>query len=64
MRVTLDGGDTLLTGPVDQSGLHGILRRVRDLGLPLISVTRLEPVPGPTPERLSPEPDAQEEPIQ
>jgi len=33
------GGDTLLTGPViDQAALHGLLKKVRDLGLPLISV--------------------------
>jgi hypothetical protein len=32
-------GDTLLTGPVaDQAALHGVLKKVRDLGLPLISV--------------------------
>lgn len=34
-------GDTLLTGPVaDQAALHGVLKKVRDLGMPLISVAR------------------------
>ncbi len=38
-----DNGDTLLTGPVvDQSALHGLLRKVRDLGLPLISVVQIQ----------------------
>ena len=38
-----DGGDTLLTGPViDDASLHGLLKKVRDLGLPLISVNRIE----------------------
>ncbi len=39
-----DNGDTLLTGPVeDQAALHGLLRKVRDLGMPLISTIRVEP---------------------
>ena len=39
-----DNGDTLLTCPVeDQAALHGLLRKVRDLGMPLISAIRVEP---------------------
>jgi len=39
-----DNGDTLLTGPViDQAALHGLLKKVRDLGMPLLSVIRVEP---------------------
>jgi len=40
LTVTLeDNGETLLTGPVvDQAALHGLLKKVRDLGMPLISV--------------------------
>ena len=37
-------GETLLTGPVvDQAALHAVLRKVRDLGVPLLSVTRVRP---------------------
>ena len=45
LTITLeDNGETLLTGPVvDQAALHGLLRKVRDLGLPLLSVIRLRP---------------------
>ena len=42
-----DNGDTLLTGPVvDQAALHGLLRKVRDLGMPLISVIGVKPGQG------------------
>ena len=39
-----DNGETLLIGPVvDQAALHGLLRKVRDLGMPLLSVTHVRP---------------------
>jgi len=40
----LDNGETLLTGAVvDQAALHGVLRKVRDVGLPLLSVVCVKP---------------------
>lgn len=44
MAVTRDeNGETLLTGPVtDQAALHGLLKKVRDLALPLLSVKRMD----------------------
>ena len=45
LTMTLEAdGETRLTGQVvDQAALHGLLRKVRDLGMPLISVKRIEP---------------------
>jgi hypothetical protein len=45
LTITLEeNGETLLTGPVtDQAALHGLLKKVRDLGMPLLSVNYVEP---------------------
>jgi hypothetical protein len=45
MTITLDNnGDTLLSGPViDQAALHGLLKKVRDVGLTLLSVNSVKP---------------------
>ena len=45
MTITLEeNGNTLLTGPVvDQAALFGLLKKVRDLGLPLVSINCVEP---------------------
>ncbi len=47
LAITLaDNGETLLTGPViDQASLYGLLKKVRDLGMPLVSVNRVSSVP-------------------
>ncbi len=45
-----DSGETLLTGfVIDQAALHGLLRKVRDLGVLLLSVRRIAPGPAVTP---------------
>jgi hypothetical protein len=45
LTITLeDDGETLLTGPVvDQAALHGVLKQVRDVGMPLLSVICVRP---------------------
>jgi hypothetical protein len=45
LTITLEEeGDTLLTGLIiDQTALHGLLKKVRDLGMPLVSVRPVEP---------------------
>jgi hypothetical protein len=43
-------GTTILRGPIrDQAALHGLLQKVRDTGLPLVSVIRIEPDPAEEP---------------
>ncbi len=55
LTITLEeDGDTLLTGPIiDQAALYGLLKKVRDLGMPLVSVN---PIPfdpkGPYPSEV------------
>jgi hypothetical protein len=53
LQVTSDqAGHTLLAGPVvDQAARHGLLAKVRDLGLPLLSVRRIDPEEEPTGDR-------------
>ena len=50
LTITLEeNGNTLLTGPViDQAALHGLLKKVRDLGMPLVSVSPFKHGPSTT----------------
>ena len=44
MAISTEGGVTVLKGPVaDQAALHGLLTRIRDLNLTLLSIERIEP---------------------
>jgi hypothetical protein len=44
LQVSSDGTDTVLSGPLtDQAALHGVLVKIRDLGMRLISVRRVDP---------------------
>lgn len=45
LTITLEeDGNTLLSGPVvDQSAIHGILKKIRDLGMPLLALNQVEP---------------------
>jgi hypothetical protein len=53
LTITLEEhGDTLLSGPVaDQAALHGLIKKVRDLGMPLISIMCVEPDQAPAAAR-------------
>jgi hypothetical protein len=52
---THSDGTTVLEGPVvDQAALHGLLTKLRDLGLPLLSLTQVDADP-PTPPRIPPD---------
>ena len=45
LRVESDGADTGLTGELDQAGLFGVLNRIRDFGLELMALSRVDGEP-------------------
>ena len=45
LRVESDGADTGLTGDLDQAGLFGVLNRIRDFGLELMALSRVDGEP-------------------
>jgi hypothetical protein len=56
LTITLEeNGGTLLSGPVaDQAALHGLLKKVRDLGIPLVSVVHIQPPRSEKGENMNP----------
>jgi hypothetical protein len=61
-----DDGTTLISSPaLDQAALHGLLAKLRDLGIPLISVTRIGPEGEgkPSPSHQTPDPGAVTQPV-
>jgi hypothetical protein len=53
LEIAFDGETTVISGDLDQAALHGLLERVRMLGLELVEARR---VPGPTGKDLKPSP--------
>ena len=55
LSITVLEGDTLLTGPLDdQAALHGLMKKIRDLGMTLVSINRIE-MPGEEASHSQPE---------
>jgi hypothetical protein len=62
LQIDSQGGETILSGTFpDQSGLHGILEKVRDLGLSIITVRRLPEEEGENRDETNTHPEASEQ---